>query len=393
MRELADAIRDRDWPAALDGALARWREHRTIAFATLVTMIGRHVPDATSGDGIAELIARPDDPRVAIRLAAEIVARPDDPSAKSIVERIAALRYSLAIAKATSVWSQLAKPLQNILSLAGSTAPDASDEEARALIREVCDPHIDTLWRSVVEAPGDLERRLVLADALIEQGDPRGEVIALQCRHDGHDEGMRILEARSHEILGETALLVDGISQFSGGLLSSISVGTVTTPHWAWDQPLDQRELCALHDVSPGYVSAWHYAKFLAGLARMPTWVRLERAHLDELRKLGVSCPFRNVEFSMWPPPRDVVGELLAIAAYAPTLEGLAFRVTHWPTLATCIDVAREVRARVPRLRRFLVGLLLGHGDDDDAAVESARELGLLEVVDAPSPPRLAAWP
>jgi uncharacterized protein (TIGR02996 family) len=38
-------------------------------------------------------------------------------------------------------------------------------------------------YRSVFEAPRDLERRRVLADWLIEQGDPHGEFIAVQFEH------------------------------------------------------------------------------------------------------------------------------------------------------------------------------------------------------------------
>ncbi len=372
MHKLAAAIRD-DWPTALDAALTRWREHRTVAWATLVTTIGRRVGDQPGED----------DPRTAMRLAAELVASPTDPL---LAERIAALQHPLAIAKATTVWAELTPAQQQALSWSLVMTPDASDEEARSWVRTLDDPdgRVEALWRSLIESPDDVERRLVLADALIERGDPRGEAIALQCRDDGRAQAAQLLEDRHHEMLGDTALLYSGPS-FRGGLLASISVGTVTTPPWIWDADPDPRELCALHDVSPGYVTAPRYARFLAGLPRVPAWVRLERAHLEELRKLGASVPFRNVEFSLWPPPRDLVTELLAVAAYAPTLEGLAFRASHWPTIETCIEVAREVRERVPRLRRFLVGLVPGHGQD------AAVEVDFVEVVDAPSA-RSAHW-
>jgi uncharacterized protein (TIGR02996 family) len=385
----------------LEAALARWRGHRTIAFAQLVTAYGRHVPDADldapepdDDAAIGRLLARPDDPRIALRLARAVIARVDDgqsaPIFVSILDRLAELRDPRALAMVTSVWARLVKPLQNRVALVGSDAPDASDDQALAELRAFEDPdgHVEALWRAVAEDPTDLDRRLVLADALIERGDPRGHAISLQC----HDvvEGTQLLEERRFELLGETALLISQ-AQFRGGLLWSISVGTVTTPLTYWRGRPDDRELCALHDLSPGYTTAEAYAKFLSKLAWMPRWVRLERAHREELEKLGVRCPFRNVEFSLWPPPRDLTGELLAIAAHAPTLEGLAFRTSHWPPLSEIIEVAREVRERVPTLQHLYVSLLPGHGNPEHE-VEAARELPFLELV-APLSPRFAEWP
>ena len=39
---------------------------------------------------------------------------------------------------------------------------------------------LEALYHNVYENPGDDRRRLVLADALLERGDPRGELITLQ---------------------------------------------------------------------------------------------------------------------------------------------------------------------------------------------------------------------
>ncbi len=48
------------------------------------------------------------------------------------------------------------------------------------------------LRQRVVDAPDDLETRLVYADALSERGDPRGEWIALECRRDREDDAQEI---------------------------------------------------------------------------------------------------------------------------------------------------------------------------------------------------------
>lgn len=65
-----------------------------------------------------------------------------------------------------------------------------ADEQAYWRPTAVAVPH-DTkaLWADVFAAPDDDEPRLVLADALMEMGDPRGELIAIQLREARGDAG------------------------------------------------------------------------------------------------------------------------------------------------------------------------------------------------------------
>lgn len=55
--------------------------------------------------------------------------------------------------------------------LEGFTSPERARPKA----------DLSALWSAVFDAPHDVQRKLVLADALQEQGDPRGEFISLQC--------------------------------------------------------------------------------------------------------------------------------------------------------------------------------------------------------------------
>lgn len=62
----------------------------------------------------------------------------------------------------------------------------------------------DAFLRAIAEAPDDDTPRLVYADWLTDQGDPRGEFIHVQCRlaHLGEDDLRRPeLEEREHELL------------------------------------------------------------------------------------------------------------------------------------------------------------------------------------------------
>lgn len=63
--------------------------------------------------------------------------------------------------------------------------------------------HVDSLLASIVEAPGDDAPRLVLSDLLDQRGDPRGELIAVQCaisRAAGPPDPALLL--RERELLG-----------------------------------------------------------------------------------------------------------------------------------------------------------------------------------------------
>jgi uncharacterized protein (TIGR02996 family) len=68
--------------------------------------------------------------------------------------------------------------------LAAKPAPNpvAIDRELRELLERVAgNADVDTLYAAVYAHLGELAPRIVLGDALIELGDPRGEFIALQC--------------------------------------------------------------------------------------------------------------------------------------------------------------------------------------------------------------------
>ena len=85
---------------------------------------------------------------------------------------------------------------------------------------------IDELFREVWQRPGDLELRLVLGDALLEAGDPRGELIQLQ-RNPHADQGQRVMRLLQQHGLTWLGSLRDAVLPMSyelGFLASCVAI-------------------------------------------------------------------------------------------------------------------------------------------------------------------------
>ena len=102
---------------------------------------------------------------------------------------------------------------------------------------------IEALYRAVFAGPADDAPRLVLADALQEQGDPRGEFISLQLqtpRSQRSDRRMqKLLDRHRTQFLRrlQSAVMPDGSQRWERGFLTEASVvlhgDLVDAPDWA----------------------------------------------------------------------------------------------------------------------------------------------------------------
>lgn len=117
--------------------------------------------------------------------AVELLARQADPRCVSALERCLAERSRTVNALGMPTW----KPLQALLKKSGSwPVQKALTEDERAALATLAQrvgqgdapSNLEPLWQRVREAPKDEAARWVLADALQERKDPRGEFIALQ---------------------------------------------------------------------------------------------------------------------------------------------------------------------------------------------------------------------
>jgi uncharacterized protein (TIGR02996 family) len=83
--------------------------------------------------------------------------------------------------------------------------------------------HIEAMFQAVYDAPGECARREVLADALLEQGEVRGEFISLQL--DGSSRSRKraakLLNRHRQAFLGPLAdTVVPGTDEWQGGFLT-----------------------------------------------------------------------------------------------------------------------------------------------------------------------------
>lgn len=116
-------------------------------------------------------------------------------------------------------------------------------------------PEVLALLRAVKDAPDDDTPRLVLADLLEEQGDPRGEFVRIQCRlaqSPGNDPSCAVLQKRQDELWQQhngqwAGTVFSGVKSVRGLLhvsmhapsyVSRMRDGLAETETWAWVEKL-----------------------------------------------------------------------------------------------------------------------------------------------------------
>jgi uncharacterized protein (TIGR02996 family) len=161
---------------------------------------------------------------------------------------------------------------------------------------------VDALLREVYAQPDADDVRVVLADALLEQGDPRGELIALQLA--GGSDGRRLDRidqlVREHGkgwigALREVAFRV----QFARGFLARLELdGRWTSTEQGWAFHAVDPMLGTVEDLIPGRSVGPIYARFVTSPA-MTALRRIEvfdKPTLEALRETSaslvhVACP------------------------------------------------------------------------------------------------------
>jgi uncharacterized protein (TIGR02996 family) len=198
---------------------------------------------------------------------------------------------------------------------------------------------LDSLWQQVCAAPNDEDLRRVLGDALLDAGDPRGELIQLQSMplaHQTPDVVERcndLIEAHWTDWLGDMAGVLDREgTYFRHGFLDEITVRADAVG------TRNHRELYTVRAVHPGRDHVPHFAQFVAELPHEPVMLELPGT-VEEFSRLratwsarGLSIHFSTHVLETVPPVFPAVEQL----------ELSPLRANRWST--------RDAVALIPQL-------------------------------------------
>ena len=380
-------------------------------------------------DRLAQMVNWPDDPRVARRLTSvfdlplpwntgalrglyaaitDWLIRIGDPAVRPRLEICAAEPRG----PGSKIRAIQQREAHRALAQIPPAMPQPFDAAVRAWAARLDEPHLGArqrrdateaaLWDHIASAPDDLAPRIVLADLLLERGDPRGELIALQCSGAATARTRSLIDEHWHAWLGELALVLTRHgTEFERGMLTAIRIGQPSSPAWAYRKAHGHRELGAVHTVRRAEVSATYYAVLIAGLPRLPDTLQLDGPELiAPLHALCPRWPTRTLEYAERTRPaaerRWLLHKRDELAAMFPALETL--RIAPWaghdgPQFNA--QLIAELPAAFPQLRRIVVDLhgLCAYEPGARAELETIAALPLVEWSDPGRVPRQAGWP
>ncbi|MEO8704713.1 MAG: TIGR02996 domain-containing protein [Kofleriaceae bacterium] len=304
MKVATAAVKAGDFGAARDAAIAIWRTRRSTNLAAAIAILDAKAPDATTAaiagivtsradSSLANLkkLAKLDDPRLAawaidalVKLpftavtAREFLVAIAKTAARHADPRLAARAPEITVALATRIGRlALRTELQAIVdaAVAATKVPKLStaDATAEATLAKSVESlggdrrAADSLLAEIYANPADDGPRLVYADVLTKQGDPRGELIVLQIERGARKPGKRELELLRQygkAWLGELAPVLswgkgNSGTEFRRGFLAKadiiLSVGKKLRPilkHPAW---ATVEEIEGLYDDESGLLA------------------------------------------------------------------------------------------------------------------------------------------
>ena len=236
----------------------------------------------------------------------------------------ASIQKNVAVTMGDWLRGQLAKALAELRPvlkpqpLARRTAEliaDLATELGRAAGGDAGQNELDHLLAAIYAAPEDDGLRLVYADALLERGDPRGELIALQCRgeldRDQRRREKELLEVHGKAWLGDLAPIVMGGYRFERGFLSVCRIDNVKVDHvravvgnpaWSTVRDLRGSALIALHPV----MRSLRMLRFDSANARYRE--KIEEAWRDLL--LGPERPIESLSYGEFDIERQWVANV-----------------------------------------------------------------------------------
>jgi uncharacterized protein (TIGR02996 family) len=260
---------------------------------------------------------------------------------------------------------------------------------------------LDELVAAAVAHPEDDGPRLVLADALIQRGDPWGELITASCAHGPYWRGELPTDERSEALFRRCRELAEAHFDIAGAAHHFVrGFCTEVSFRGAPAMPPDHRAYAMLERIEVREPTR----ELLEQLAAWPPLARVRRLHLEEPPEGVPLAPLverarglRALALRRAGVGRGELTRLLAIPRVAADLRELALagnyalagelRGVAWPRLerldlSGCgLGTGDVVQLRVSRALAELRALELGH-NDLDAAVADALTGWELEELD-----------
>lgn len=282
---------------------------------------------------IADELIRIGDARVIARLTST-VTYPSGPSARLRAHQ-----------------QQLARRI--IDAIPAAPPDDPAIVEAHARIALPPRPSADALWEAVLAEPEALAPRLVLADFLQEQGDPRGELIALQCANDPRSATRvaQLLRAHRNTWLADLSILDRKQTTFEAGMIAVAVIGHATTPEWAYAACAGHRELALATTVRIRHASEALVAPILAGMSPHRP-LALERVRIGTLHVIAAArsrLPLRALGLRHGAcTAEELERDLALLPAMCPELAELG--IYQWRQTPAHVAALRALKA-LPALR------------------------------------------
>ena len=290
--------------------------------------------------------------------------------------RLRATQASLA----RDLVTEIAEPVELDAELAHAIgACTASVPAPRAVPAE--DAVLGALWAEIAAHPADDTPRLVLADALTDRGDLRGELIVLQCA--GHSSSrpreQALIESNWRDWIGELSpILLRQRCEFRRGMLDAIVVGPLPAlAAGSYTGLRGRRELACVTAVRPGAITAPDFATVLDAFDGLDVVGLALPGMLAALRAVRPRWAFRTVELREAAPPlhdSDPVPVVRELVALVPALEQLDVILNLWTPPTYRVAWVEHLATNAPHVR---VRLRAGIGFSERAAAGEDLLAGL----------------
>jgi uncharacterized protein (TIGR02996 family) len=230
------------------------------------------------------------------------------------------------------------------------------------------------LWREIARHPDDDGPRLVLADALTLHGDPRGEVITLQCAatRTALRRANHLIKAHWYDWMDVLGLVITRTgSALRRGMLEVVHVGMHTTPPWAYDAVIGHRELATVRTVRAHQLANADFARFVDQIDHEVVRIGVNRKTMvHALAAVRPRWPFRALEFGLAyvddATPTSFGATLDVLASIAPDLDEITLQHSEYQLDDVVAQVAR-LPAMFAKLTRIIVDPRLVAPTDDAA--------------------------